>query len=199
MPAPQKHERLDTSTQRERIADAMARLLSQRAFADITVEDLRGELELSKGGLYHHIRSKDEALILVCQRAGEAMLDALDVALNVGSSAKEQLEELIVQHHQLVKVYGGALWAFFSERDRLPQHDRDEVLNLERKYLRGLESIITHGQKSGELTERVQPRTAALSIIGVLNWVARWSSTHLRSSAPIEELTHVLLMGMCND
>jgi AcrR family transcriptional regulator len=165
--------RLEPAAQRERIVDAAARLLRERPFADVTVERLREDLGLSKGGLYHHVPSKAAILLLVCEHAGEAMLAAIDEAQSLEGTPRKQLELLLDRHLDLVDRYGGAMWAFFSERDRMDATDRERVLQWERRYVGGVVALLDDAKAAGELRD-VDTTVVAHCLIGVGNWITRW-------------------------
>lgn len=166
-------ERLVPAVQRERIVEAAARLLWERPFAEVTIDQLRDELHLSKGGLYHHVRSKAEILLLVCEHAGEAMLAALEEAGSIEAPPRQRLELLLERHLELVERYGGALWAFFSERDRMNPADRERVLQWERGYIGGVVALLDEARAAGVLRD-VDTTVVAHCLIGVGNWITRW-------------------------
>jgi len=55
----------------------------------------------------------------------------------------------------------------------LPEPARSQHLAARRKVLRELVNVIAAGTEVGEF-RRVDPRTAALSVLGMCNWVAWW-------------------------
>lgn len=186
--------RLPPSEQRERIVEAAVRLLARQPFADITVERLREDLNLSKGGLYHHIRSKSEILLLVCEHAGEAMLAALENARGTVGTPRQRLEVLIGSHLDVVDRYGGALWAFFSEREHMDVVDRERVLQWERRYLEGVVDLLEEAKHSGELRD-VDLVVLAHTVIGVANWTTRWYRGRPTRSALAESIGSILFDG----
>jgi AcrR family transcriptional regulator len=166
--------RTSPDARRDQIIEAAAGLLRERSFSDITVKTLQDQLGLSKGGLYHHIKSKDDILFLVCEQAGESMLTALADAEGVEGPARAKLDRLITGHISAVNKYGGALWAFFSERDKLPTDKREHVLRLERDYLQGIVALFRQAQATGEVYDDVDPRLLADALLGMINWFTRW-------------------------
>ena len=134
---------------------------------------LRQELQLSKGGLYHHVRSKSEILLLVCEYAGEAMLEALEESRRLEGPPRMRIEHLFSQHLDLVERYGGAMWAFFSERERMDPADRERVLQWERRYIDGVVELLDDAKRRGSLHD-VDTLIVAHCLVGLGNWVTRW-------------------------
>ncbi len=195
---PERAARLSPDVQRQRIANAAAELLADRPFADVTVEMLREELGLSKGGLYHHVGSKNEILLLVCDTAGEALLASLAEAAQLPVGSRARLALLLERHLDLVERYGGALWAFFSERNRLAPDERERVLEWERRYLRGVEQLLEEAREEGVLGD-VDIQVAAHTFVGAANWVTRWHRGKPSREAMRETLATILFDGMLRD
>jgi AcrR family transcriptional regulator len=165
--------RLQPSERRALIVEAATRLLAEHSFADITIDMLRDEAGLSKGGLYHHVKSKSEILVLVCEEAARSMVEALETAEQHEGTARERVELLMRVQLEVVFRYGGALWAFFSERSRLTAQERERVIALERRFVRGVKALFDDMKASGELRD-VDTLTLTHAFIGMINWVARW-------------------------
>lgn len=171
--------RTSPEERRDQIIEAAASLLRERSFSDITVGTLQAHLGLSKGGLYHHIKSKNDILFLVCEQAGRNMLAALADAERVEGRARDRLDQLVSGHLAAMSRYGGALWAFFSERDNLPAEKRDHIVRLEREYLHGVVRLFQQAQESGEVYDDVSPRLLADALLGMINWFVRWRPSEL--------------------
>jgi AcrR family transcriptional regulator len=181
-------KRIAPEARKALIVDAAARLLDERGFGDITVEMLRDEVGLSKGGLYHYVRSKNDVLILVCEMAAQGMLDGLERAQSHQGSPRERIDVLLSEHFDLVLRYGGALWAFFGERNRLTPDERDRVLVLERQYLHGVKAMLDEMKAAGDLRE-LDTTTVSEALLGMVNWVARWH----RGRTPVSSLRATLV------
>jgi AcrR family transcriptional regulator len=173
-PARARAARTDPAARRDQIVEAAATLLREHSYADITMRMLQDHLGLSKGGVYHHVSSKHDILFLACEEAGRAMLAALADAQAVDGPTRAKLDRLVEGHLRVVKTYGGALWAFFSERDKLPPEQRDLILSLERDYLKGIVDLFRRAQAAGEVHDDVDPRLLADALLGMLNWFTRW-------------------------
>jgi AcrR family transcriptional regulator len=175
------------------IVDAAIRLLDQWRFGDITVEMLRQEAGLSKGGFYHHVKSKNGVLLMVCENAGLAMLQALNRAQVYAGTPREQIEVLVTAYLEVVLVYRGALWAFFAERNRLPPDECERVLDSEREFLRGVADMFDRFKASGDVRD-VDTATLTRALLGMVIWVTRWhrkpNSAELRRT-----LTEIFING----
>ncbi len=61
----------------ERIVDASIKLFIEKGYEQTTIQDILDTLNLSKGGLYHHFKSKEEILEAVKQKRAQYATDML--------------------------------------------------------------------------------------------------------------------------
>ena len=84
-----------TSHSRQEILRAAARLFQQRGYHATSMSDVAAALKLSKGGLYHHFKSKDEILFHLMDHAMDISREQahlLNLALNkISGTWDEQL------------------------------------------------------------------------------------------------------------
>lgn len=87
---------------REQIIEAAERLFYARGYEQTSVQDILDELNLSKGGFYHHFESKLQVLEAICARQGEADREAMDAAF------RQNEGDAVAQLNALLQVCG--LW-----------------------------------------------------------------------------------------
>ena len=76
---------------REQIIETAERLFYKKGYEQTSVQDILDELNLSKGGFYHHFESKLQVLEAICARQGERDRAAMEQALaaNEGRAAAQ--------------------------------------------------------------------------------------------------------------
>lgn len=82
---------------KERIVDASIKLFIEKGYEQTTIQDILDALNLSKGGLYHHFKSKEEILEVVKQKRSQyAAQRAHDLIENTKeTNAKEKLKNIL--------------------------------------------------------------------------------------------------------
>lgn len=80
----------------ERIVDTSVKLFIEKGYEQTTIQDILDALNLSKGGLYHHFKSKEEILEAVKQKRAQYAADMLhDLIQNTkAENAKEKLKKI---------------------------------------------------------------------------------------------------------
>ncbi len=87
---------------REQIIETAERLFYARGYEQTSVQDILDELNLSKGGFYHHFESKLKVLEAICARQGEADRAAMEEAF------RQNAGDAVAQLNALLAICG--LW-----------------------------------------------------------------------------------------
>ncbi|MBU9738237.1 TetR/AcrR family transcriptional regulator [Diplocloster agilis] len=82
---------------RERILDTAVQLFVEKGYEETSIQDILDALNLSKGGIYHHFRSKEEILEAVMQKRAQYAMDMLHEIIQntTAGNAKEKLKKIL--------------------------------------------------------------------------------------------------------
>lgn len=194
MPAPPKRphlrERYD-DRQRE-VLDICARVFAERGYHGTSIDDLIQATGLARGGLYHYIGSKSEALTRILD---DLMGPLLDEARSIADGAtapdadasgdlvERRLRTLVRVWVRRVASHRSHVRVFLQERTTIVrdpawqdiQHDRDTFAAL-------VTQVLEEGVREGELTID-DPQLAVLGLLGIVNHTAVWFAPGGRLSA----------------
>jgi len=70
-----------SQTRRERILDAAVAVFTRKGYRDAGMEDIAGEAETSKGGLYFHFPSKQALFLRLLERTSTLLIDRTEAAI----------------------------------------------------------------------------------------------------------------------
>jgi len=107
VPAPRRR---GTDERRRQLAVTAGRLIYERGFESLSVNDLADDFGMSVGGMYRYIRTKTDLLVMACEgiygdlrdriigatTRAESPADRLRIAMQVYFDACEQTRELIL-------------------------------------------------------------------------------------------------------
>jgi TetR/AcrR family transcriptional regulator, cholesterol catabolism regulator len=177
--------RRNTHRRSPEIIEAAARVFAERGYHGATTQAIADVLKIRQASLYYYFRSKEVALEIVCTRGVEDFFKAAQaIALGPGSPS-EKLASLIRAHILPILERGDFVKVFLTQRQFLPNESRRRV----GKWSRGIESIfetvIREGQRMGEFRNHLDPRLAALAILGMANAVPSW---YAKEKASIERI-----------
>jgi AcrR family transcriptional regulator len=106
--------RLSTDARREQLLASGARLLAQRPYDEVSIEEIARAAGVSKGLLYHYFPTKKDFLIAALERGQDEL--ALLTAPDPGLPPAEQLTASLDRFLDFVEAHEAAYAAIFSSR-----------------------------------------------------------------------------------
>jgi AcrR family transcriptional regulator len=161
------------------------------------MNDIAGALKLSKGGLYHHFRSKDEILFHILNHAMDITEERVLTPIRDIASPEERLRALIRFHIQLVvRARDREITVILHENHPLPPALRKRVNARKKEYIHTLEQLIGEVQGARKSKE-VKPRAAAFALLGMINWIYQWYQPEgtLKEEDLVRQYTEIFFSG----
>lgn len=158
----------------KQILDQATRLFAEKGFASTTLQDIADATGLTRPALYHYVANKDELLSRLISESTEtpaAVLHEINERSDLGPTEKLRKMATAIALNQAQSADRFKL-IIRSEAD-LPEEMSHTYQQSRRHVLKEFVTVVESGVKAGEFRP-VDPRTAALGIIGMLNWVAWW-------------------------
>jgi len=176
---------------RQELLTKAAEVFERQGFAQTTILDVAKAMQLSRSALYHYFKSKDEILdALVEELAGSIAEERIQVRLKSAHSPLEKLRQLLAGNI-LGRMTGGARFRVLEHLTaEMPPAIRQKFDKGRRSVLDLFVSLIREGIEAGEIRQ-VDPKTAALAIIGIAAWTSWWYSPSGKQSP--DELANLLI------
>jgi len=164
--------RRDPETKREAVLQTAAQLFLEKSYGRTSMNDVAVRLNITKPALYHYFHNKEE-ILLECYRLGTAMIEEIlnEIAAHCGT-VLEKVEAFIYSYANVMTVNFGRCVMRFDQGD-LSSEAFNEVRAYKRKIDRRLRSFIQEGIADGSISA-CDPKLAAFSIAGALNWICIW-------------------------
>lgn len=164
--------RRDPETKREAVLQTAAQLFLEKSYGRTSLNDVADRLNVTKPALYHYFRNKEE-ILLECYRLGTGLIGEIlnDIAAHCGTGL-EKVEAFIYSYANVMTVNFGRCVMRLDEGD-LSSAAVAEVRTYKRKIDRRLRSFIQEGIDDGSIA-KCDPKIAAFSIAGALNWICMW-------------------------
>jgi TetR/AcrR family transcriptional regulator, cholesterol catabolism regulator len=182
---------------RQEILRTSARLFRERGYDATSMNDIAGALKLSKGGLYHHFRSKDEILFHILNQAMDITEERVLMPIRDIANPEERLRTLIRFHIQLVvRARDREITVILHENHPLPPALRKRVNARKKEYIHTLEQLIGEVQGARK-TKEVKPRAAAFALLGMINWIYQWYQPEgtLKEEDLVRQYTEIFFSG----
>jgi AcrR family transcriptional regulator len=166
------NRRRDPVTKREAVLKTAAQLFLEKSYGRTSLNDVAKRLNITKPALYHYFHNKEE-ILLECYRWGTTLIEASvnEIAAQYGTGLAK-VEAFIYAYARAMTVNFGRCVMRLDEGD-LSGEARSEVRAYKRKIDRRLRSFIQEGIEDGSIA-LCDPKIAAFSIAGALNWICMW-------------------------
>jgi len=180
------------------LLDASTRLFAEKGYESTTLQDIAKALGMSRPALYHYVSSKDELLAMLVEQVSQGFAEVLrQLTERADLSPTEKLDNVVeitvrqrAQHPDQFRILD-------QSEQVLPEPVRTNHRDAKRKVLREVITVIEAGIAAGEF-RAVDPRTTALSLLGMCNWVAWWfprSGAVEPVVATVSDLARAMLIG----
>jgi AcrR family transcriptional regulator len=164
------------SRQRE-VLDVCARVFAERGFHGTSIDDLIRATGLARGGLYHYIGSKSEALTRILDDLMGPLLERATAAVegpDAPASAVDRLRAMTRVWMRQVESHRDHVAVFEQERRTLEREPAWETVRGDRRAFEALlVRVLEQGVRDGELAI-ADPQLAALALLGTVNHSALW-------------------------
>ena len=185
---------LDKSLRKQKIIDTAAVLFHRKGYASTTLDDVAGELGISKAALYHYVGSKDELLSIIYTQAFDNVLKDTYEISGTDLPPDEKLRVLIRNHINNIIIKDLSMFSvFFSEESQLPEKDFKKIREEKKKYTRIVEDIIAEGISKG-MFKKADPTLQAYAILGMCNWIYKWYKPDQTNYMPEKIADHFIAL-----
>src|SRR5215470_911103 len=189
--------RRNTHRRSPEIIDAAARVFAERGYHGATTQAIADVLNIRQASLYYYFRSKEVALEIVCTRGVEDFFKAAQAIACGPGSPSEKLAGLIRSHISPILDRSDFVKVFLTQRQFLPNESRRRVGKWSRGIEHIFETVIREGQRNGTFRDDLDPRLAALAILGMANAVPSWYGKEKASIERIgSEFSALVLEGL---
>ena len=187
-----------TARSRQEILRTAARLFQQRGYDATSMSDVAAALKLSKGGLYHHFKSKDEILFHLMDHAMDITQEQVINQVRGIADPEERLRTVIRLHIGVVlRERDREITVMLHENHPLPPALRRRINARKKDYVHFVESMIAEVQKARPSKGAVSPRAAAFALMGMINWIYQWyrPEGQLREEDLVRQYTEIFFAG----
>ena len=146
----------------------------EKGYDGASLQVIADRLGMLKGSLYYYIQTKEDLLFDVIGTVHNAGLAVVRGCAESDGDPLQRLERVIIGHIEHTCRNLVATTVFLHELSALPPERRREVLGSEHAYQGVFRELIELAQKEGLVRADLEPRLAALSVLGSANWVYRW-------------------------
>jgi AcrR family transcriptional regulator len=163
-----------TANQRERILQEAAVLFARSGFDGSSLNDLAEELQISKAGIYHYFKSKQDVYDAITIQTLQGLFDHVSTVIRDARGPHDKLSAFMTAHAEFFERNYWAFRAMLISFSGMPApQPRQEAVVLRERYERLLREIIVDGMAQGQFRD-ADPASTGRAVLSLLNWMARW-------------------------
>lgn len=158
---------------RDDILDAAAQVFRQKGFHGASMSDIATALDVQKPSLYHHVKSKQEILLALLDRALGMLVDHIAVISSQELPPDQKLRQMIRGYLSALAANADLASVLLFEHRSLdkkthirhvPQRDKFEAL---------WRDVLNEGVRT-KVFELKDTALAVRALMGVMNWTLTW-------------------------
>ena len=155
---------------RRQILEAAVRAFSRKGYHATRVGEIAEEAGVAYGLVYHYFGSKEEVLETIFRDTWTQMLARVREVQEEGGPAEEQVRKVTALLLRTWRRDPDLVRVLVREVTRSPEQMRRQIDEIGHAY-EVLETLVVHGQETGEFRGDVDPKVAATVFYGALEEV----------------------------
>jgi AcrR family transcriptional regulator len=155
------------------IYHAAAEIMLQKGYEATSMNDIADAAGLTKAGIYHYIRSKEELLFEILGYAMDVVEEGVMSPAREVAGAEQRLRTIVERHTSRLLEGTGAITILLDEMHGLTPAHRKVIRARKRAYFDFIRDTLNQLASEGKLRD-VSPTCAAFSILGMILWLSRW-------------------------
>lgn len=182
----------------QEIYEQATRLFAERGFAGTSFQDIADAVGLTRPALYHYVKNKDELLArLVAEFTADPATSIATEAARTDRDPVQKIRAIVAANVRRQGEHAERFRLLIRSEADLPAEISASYAANRRSVLRSIATVIDDGVRSGAFRE-VDPRVAALGVLGITNWVAWWYQPdgHDDLAKVCEELADLAVAGL---
>jgi AcrR family transcriptional regulator len=157
----------------EHIYRVAAEIMCRKGYEATSMKDIAEAVGLTKAGIYHYIRAKEDLLFEIMSFAMDMVdEDVIGPAQQI-ADAEQRLRTIVERHARRILEVGGAVTILLEEMWALSPAHRKTIRDRKRAYFELVRQILEQLRTEGKLRD-MNPTVAAFSLFGMILWTSHW-------------------------
>jgi AcrR family transcriptional regulator len=147
--------------------------MCQKGYEGTSMNDIAEAAGLTKAGIYHYIRGKEELLFEIMTYAMDNLDQRIITPAQEVADPEKRLRAIIESHTRSLLEGVGAITIVLEDMPALTAAHRRVIKARKRAYFEFIRKTLHELESEGKLRD-VNPTTATFSLLGMILWISRW-------------------------
>jgi AcrR family transcriptional regulator len=178
------------------ILDHATEVFCEKGYEGASMRDLSRATGMSLAGLYHYFESKERLLFLIQKHTFTTILEKLKSRLESVADPETRIRIFILNHLEYFVSNQPGLKVLSHEDESLKDGLSTEIAAVKREHYRICLKLMEDLRREHALD--FNPRTAVMSLFGMINWIYTWYNSRIDGSAEslAEQMGNIFLNGI---
>jgi AcrR family transcriptional regulator len=150
-----------------------AEIMCRKGYEATSMNDIADAVGLTKAGIYHYIRGKEDLLFQIMTFAMDMVDSDVIAPARQVRDAEQRLRTILERHARRILEVGGAVTIILDEMPGLTPAHRRVIKGRKRAYFELVRETLVELSAQGKLRD-VNPAVAAFCLFGMILWISRW-------------------------
>ena len=150
-----------------------AEIMCRKGYEATSMNDIADAVGLTKAGIYHYIRGKENLLFAIMGYAMDMVDEDVIAPARKVADAEQRLRTIVERHARRILEVGGAVTIILEEMYALTPAHRRAITARKRAYFDLIRRTLKQLASEGKLRD-VNPSVATFCILGMILWISRW-------------------------
>jgi len=147
--------------------------MCRKGYEATSMNDIADAAGLTKAGIYHYIRGKEELLFAIMSYAMDMVdEDVISPARKIADT-EERLRTIVERHARRILEVGGAVTILLEEMYALTPAHRRTIRSRKRAYFSLIRQTLEQLSAEGKLRS-IDPTVATFNLLGMITFLSRW-------------------------
>jgi AcrR family transcriptional regulator len=150
-----------------------AEIMCQKGYEGTSMNDIAEAAGMTKAGIYHYIRGKEELLFEIMTYAMDNLDQRIIAPAQEVADPEKRLRAIVECHTRSLLEGVGAITIVLEEMPALTAAHRRVIKARKRTYFDFIRQTLQELKSEGKLRD-INPTTATFSLLGMILWISRW-------------------------
>lgn len=162
----------ERKARKELIIDVTERIIEERGFENITMDEIAEKAEMGKGSLYLYFKNKTSIILAICERGSRILNQSMSQVLTMDLTGLQMIEKLGQSYFQFIKdnpLYFNAFNYYEGLKNRDALSGSQMAKMCEENARQGMTYIVRSlqiGMQDGSIDSSYDPKQLGLIIWG---------------------------------
>jgi len=147
--------------------------MCRKGYEATSMNDIADAVGLTKAGIYHYIRGKENLLFAIMGYAMDMVDEDVIAPARKIADPEQRLRTIVERHARRILEVGGAVTIILEEMYALTPAHRRAIKARKRAYFDLIRRTLKQLAAEGKLRD-VNPTIATFCLFGMILWISRW-------------------------